>query len=84
MNYYPNITSTYHNNGDYYVQVIATVSDPTFFLGAFHGMFRKTRSVQESVNIRGMAIAGMPGQGNACVIVLNKTKRPGLGVAGVF
>ena len=77
VNYYPNITSTYHNNGDYYVQVIATVSDPTFFLGAFHGMFRKTRSVQESVNITGKAIAGMPGQGNACVIVLDPNNDSG-------
>ena len=71
VNFYPNITSTYHNNGDYYVQVIATVPNPTFFLGVFHGLFRKTAGAQESVNVSAMAIAGMPGQGNACVIVLD-------------
>jgi Flp pilus assembly protein TadG len=82
--FYPNITSAYHNGSDNYVQVQATVADPTFFLGAFQGMFRNTTASQQSVNITASAIAGMPGQGNACVIVLDPHAAGAMTLQGSF
>jgi Flp pilus assembly protein TadG len=82
--FYPNISSAYHNNSDNYVQVQATVADPTFFLGAFQGMFTHTAASQQSVNISASAIAGMPGQGNACVIVLDPHASGAMTLQGSF
>jgi Flp pilus assembly protein TadG len=74
VNFAPNITSTYHNSS-YYVEVIVTQPNPTFFMGMFN---------QSSVKIAARAVAGMPGQGNACVIVLNPTASGAMTLQGSF
>lgn len=84
VNYYPNIVSAYHNGSDNYVQVIASVSDPTFFVGIFQGMLSNRTVPQQSVTISASAIAGMPGQGNACVIVLDKHASGAMTLQGSF
>lgn len=84
VNFYPNIVSVYHNNGDYYVQVAASVTDPTFFLGAFQGMVGHTSAAQKSLTIAASAIAGLPGEGNACVIVLDPSDSDTMDLQGSF
>lgn len=74
VNFHPNIKSPYHNSNDY-VEVIASVPDPTFFMGFFNKKF---------VTISAKAVAGMPGQGNACVIVLNPHASGAMQLQGSF
>ncbi len=74
VNFAPNITSTYHNSVDY-VEVIATEPATTFFMGIFH---------QHTVTIKARAVAGLPGKGNACVIVLSPTASDALQLQGSF
>lgn len=74
VNFNPNITSAYHNSNSY-VEVIASVPDPTFFMGFFN---------KKSVTISARAVAGMPGQGNACVIVLDPHASGAMTLQGSF
>ena len=74
VNFHPNITSPYHNS-NLYVEVIASVPDPTFFMGFFNKKY---------VTIAARAVAGMPGQGNACVIVLNPHASGAMQLQGSF
>lgn len=74
VNFNPNITSTYHNSSAY-VEVILTQSDPTFFMGIFG---------KKNMTILARAVAGMPGGGNACVIVLDPHAADALQLQGSF
>ena len=74
VNFNPNITSAYHNSA-YYVEVILSQPDPTFFMGMFN---------HKSVTIGARAVAGMPGGGNACVIVLNPHASGAMNLQGSF
>jgi len=74
VNYAPNITSSYHN-GSEYVEVIATQPERTFFMGFFK---------HKLVNVSARAVAGMPGRGNACVIVLAPTGAGAMTLQGSF
>jgi Flp pilus assembly protein TadG len=74
VHFNPNIVSPYHYS-TYYVEVIATQSDPTFFLGFFN---------RKNFTIMARAVAGMPGQGNACVIVLDPHSSGAMTLQGSF
>jgi hypothetical protein len=74
VNFNPNIQSAYHTS-NYYVQVILSQPDPTFFMGMFN---------LKTVTIGAMAIAGLPGGGNACVIVLDPTASQSMYLQGSF
>ena len=74
VNYAPNITTPYHNTTDY-IEVIITQPDPTFFMGMFN---------HKTVTVGARAVAGLPGRGNACVIVLNPTASGALQLQGSF
>jgi Flp pilus assembly protein TadG len=74
VHFAPNITSPYHYSA-YYVEVIVTQSDPTFFLGFFN---------RKNFTIAAKAVAGMPGQGNACVIVLDPHASGSMTLQGSF
>lgn len=74
VNYAPNITSSYHNTSSY-IEVILTVPDPTFFMGMFN---------QKTVTVAARAVAGMPGRGNACVIVLDPHASSAMSLQGSF
>jgi Putative Flp pilus-assembly TadE/G-like len=74
VNFHPNITSPYHNS-IYYVEVIAIQPNSTFFMSMFN---------QSLVNIGARAVAGMPGQGNACVIVLDPHASGAMTLQGSF
>ncbi len=74
VNFNPDITSPYHNS-TYYVEVIATQPDPTFFMGFFN---------KKTMTISARAVAGMPGGGNACVIVLDPHADNAMQLQGSF
>jgi len=74
VNYAPNITSSYHNTSSY-IEVILTVPDPTFFMGMFN---------HKTVTVAARAVAGMPGRGNACVIVLDPHASNAMQLQGSF
>jgi hypothetical protein len=74
VNYAPNITSSYHNAANY-IEVIATQPENTFFMGIFH---------QKSVTVSARAVAGLPGRGNACVIVLDPNASGAMTLQGSF
>lgn len=74
VNFNPNIQSAYHTS-NYYVQVIISQPDPTFLMGMFN---------HKTMNIRAMAIAGLPGGGNACVIVLDPHASGAMQLQGSF
>jgi hypothetical protein len=74
VNFNPSIQSAYHTS-NYYVQVILSQPDRTFLMGMFN---------HRTMNIGAMAIAGLPGGGNACVIVLNPTESQSLYMQGSF
>ena len=74
VNFNPNIQSAYHTSS-YYVQVIISQPDRTFLMGMFN---------HKTMNIEAMAIAGMPGGGNACVIVLNPHASGAMQLQGSF
>ncbi len=74
VHFNPNITSAYHNS-TYYVEVIATQPDPTFFMGVFG---------KKTMTIAARAVAGMPGGGNACVIVLDPHASAAMDLQGSF
>lgn len=74
VHFNPNITSAYHNSA-YYVEVILSQPDPTFFMGMF---------AHKTVTIGARAVAGMPGGGNACVIVLNPHAANAMQLQGSF
>lgn len=74
VNYAPNITTPYHNSSAY-IEVILTVPDPTFFMGMFN---------HKTVTVAARAVAGLPGPGNACVIVLNPSASGAMTLQGSF
>ena len=67
VNFNPNITSAYHFSASY-VEVIVSQTNPTFFAGMFN---------HKNMTISARAVAGMPGEGNACVIVLDPNNDSG-------
>lgn len=74
VNYAPNITTSYHNTSDY-IEVILSQPVPTFFMGMFN---------HNTVNVAVRAVAGLPGQGNACVIVLDPHASGAMTLQGSF
>lgn len=74
VNFNPNIKSAYHTS-NYYVQVVLSQPDSTFFMGMFN---------HKLMNIGAMAIAGLPGGGNACVIVLDPHASGAMQLQGSF
>ena len=74
VNYAPNITSSAHNTNAY-IEVIATQPENTFFMGVFN---------RKVVTVAARAVAGMPGRGNACVIVLNPHAAGAMTLQGSF
>ena len=74
VHYYPNITSSAHNTNAY-IEVIASQPENTFFMGVFN---------HKVVTVAARAIAGMPGRGNACVIVLAPTGAGAMTLQGSF
>jgi len=74
VNFNPNITSAYHNSAAY-VEVILTQPAPTFFMGMFG---------HKTMTISTRAVAGMPGGGNACIIVLDPHASNAMQLQGSF
>jgi len=74
VNFNPNITSAYHNSAAY-VEVILTQPAPTFFMGMFGKKY---------MTISTRAVAGMPGGGNACIIVLDPHASAAMQLQGSF
>jgi hypothetical protein len=75
VNFAPNITTAYHNTGTY-LEVSATQSKSTFFMGLFG---------KKSLRIAARAVAGIPpGPGDACVILLDPHASQAMNLQGSF
>jgi hypothetical protein len=74
VNFNPNITSACHNSAAY-VEVFLTQPAPTFFMGMFG---------KKTMTISTRAVAGMPGGGNACIIVLDSHAANAMQLQGSF
>jgi Flp pilus assembly protein TadG len=74
VNFNPSIQSAYHNSSSY-VEVFINQSNPTFFARALR---------LNSMNISTHAVAGMPGPGNACIIVLDNLNETAMELQGSF